>query len=290
MRALLVHNDNAGTDPEPRAAIEAVLHDTGIETVYCAHGDEDLTAALRTPVDFIIAAGGDGTVADVVSALEQVDCPIAILPLGGSNNIAHALGVDGPWRDLPQRWSLKAWTRLDRCEADGPWGCKRFVEALGSGVLTDAVEEADEEPATAAEKRDNGRSAFRQALAKAEPFHCSIAADEWSWEGEILMVEVMNIGYAGSRLALAHGALAGDGLFDVVIVTPERRGELLRWAERPDDSPCPIPTRQAATLRMTVQGCPFRLDDRSPNEELSGTVDIRLRSRSVKILQPWKDV
>lgn len=74
---------------------------------------------------------------------------------------------------------------------------------------------------------------------------------------------------------LAHGALPGDGLFDVVIVTPDQRGDLLRWAERPDDGPCPIPTRQAATVRMTVQARPFRLDDRSPNEDLSGTVDIR---------------
>jgi len=202
--------------------------------------------------------GGDGTVADVVSPLDNVDRPIAILPLGGSNNIAHALGVGGPWRDLPLRWSLEAWTRLDRCEADGPWGCRPFVEALGSGVLTDAVDEADDEPASASEKQANGRAAFRAALAKAEPFHCAVAADEWSWEGESLIVEVMNIGYAGSRLALAHGALPGDGLFDVVIVTPDQRGDLLRWAERPDYGPCPIPTRQAATVRMTVQARPLR--------------------------------
>lgn len=286
MRALLVHNDNAGTDPEPREAIEAALYDAGIETVYCAHGDEDLGAALRTPVDFIIAAGGDGTVADVVSAIEDPDRLIAILPLGGSNNIAHALGVDGLWRDLPRRWSLDSWTRLDRCEADGPWGYKHFVEALGAGVLTDAADKAEEEPATAAEKQANGRAAFRAALTKAEPFHCIIETEDWSWEGESLMVEVMNIGFAGSRLALAHGALPNDGLFDVVIVTPDQRDSLCRWAERPDDGPCPIPARRSAKVRMTVKERPFRLDDRSPDEALSGTVDIRVRSTSVKILQP----
>ena len=64
MRALLIHNDTAGTDPEPRETIEAVLHEAGIATIYVAHGDEDLATALKTPVDFIIAAGGDGTVAD----------------------------------------------------------------------------------------------------------------------------------------------------------------------------------------------------------------------------------
>lgn len=289
MRALLVHNDNAGTDPEPRSAIEAVLHAAGIETIYCAHGEEDLAEFLRTPCDVVIAAGGDGTVADVVSALEDTDRPIAILALGGSNNIGHALGVDGDWRDVPKRWSLDAWTRLDRCEADGPWGCKRFVEALGSGVLTDAVDDAEEEPDTAAEKQANGRAGFSSALAKAQPFHCAIETESWSWSGECLMVEVMNIPFVGSRLALAHGSEPGDGLFDIVLVTTEQRADLLAWAERPDDRPCPIATHKAATLRMTVEGRPFRLDDRSPNENLAGTVDIRIRPSWVKILVPQEN-
>lgn len=285
MRALLVHNDNAGTKPRPREEIEAVIHAAGIETEYCAHGDEDLVAALKQPFDLVIAAGGDGTVSDVVSSIDDTDRPIAILPLGGSNNIAHALGVDGRWQDLPRRWSLDKWVTLNRCEASGPWGRKRFVEALGSGVLTDAVDEAEEEPATPEEKQANGRAAFRAALQKAEPFPCSIKAEDWSWEGESLMVEVMNIGFVGSRLALAYGAQPDDGMFDVVIVTPDQREELLRWAEKPDHNPCPIVTRQADRVRMTVRERPFRVDDRSPNENLAGTVDVHVRASSVKVLK-----
>jgi hypothetical protein len=100
------------------------------------------------------------------------------------------------------------------------------------------------------------------------------------------MVEVMNIPFVGSRLALAVDATPGDGLFDIVLVTDDQRAALLAWAEDPDASPCPIPTRKAAALTMTVEERPFRLDDRSPNEDLSGTVDIRVRSRPVKILMP----
>ncbi|MFN3817852.1 diacylglycerol/lipid kinase family protein [Blastomonas sp.] len=289
MRALLVHNAQAGTDPVPRKKIEAVLHDVGIETIYCAHAQDDLADALRRPVDLVIAAGGDGTVADVVASLEDTGRPIAILPLGGSNNIAHALGVGGPWHDLPRRWSLDAWTRLDRCEADGPWGCKPFLEALGTGVLTDSFEETDEEPASPAEKRDNGRAAFAAALARAEPFHCAVASDEWDWEGDCLMIEAMNIGFVGSRLALAEAAVPDDGLLDVVIITPEQREDLLRWMERPDDWPCPAPARKAVSVRITVHERPIRLDDRSPDEDLTGTVDVRVRSSWVRILDAGED-
>lgn len=286
MRAIIIHNRNAGTDPVSRQDIEAVVRAAGIEPLYCAHGEEDLAAALASSVDLIIAAGGDGTVADVVSALETTETPIGILPLGGSNNIAHTLGVNGEWRGIPARWSLAHWKRLDRCDADGPWGCKTFVEALGSGVLTEAVEEADDEPRTPEEKQRNGRAAFRQALADAEPFDCSIETGDWRWRGECLMVEIMNIPVVGSRLALAAGATPSDGLLDIVLVTPDQRERLHAWAADPDAERCPIPTRTATTVRLTVHERPFRVDDRSPNENLSGTVVVRVRPSSVRILAP----
>ena len=286
MRALLVHNEDAGTDPVPRIDIEEALRRAGIETDYCAHGDDDLTAALAGDYDLVIAAGGDGTVADVVSALDKTDMPIGILPLGGSNNIANALGVDGDWRTIPASWSQDRWLRLDRCEADGPWGHKRFVEGVGSGVLTDAVDEVDDDPDTPEEKQANGRAAFRTALAKAEPFSCKIETPDWSWEGDCLMVEVLNIQYVGSRLALAAGASPDDGLLDIIRVTPDLRNTLLDWSEAPDASDCPIPPLRSSAVRLTVHERPFRVDDRSPNENLAGCVDIFVRPTWVKVLDP----
>ncbi len=284
MRALLVHNDNAGTDPIPRLEIENALRRAGMEPIYCAHGEDDLPAALTKTFDVIVAAGGDGTVADVVSCLENLDHPIGILPLGGSNNIANALGVDGDWRDLPKHWNKNAWARLDRCEAIGPWGHKRFVEAIGSGVLTDAVDEVDEEPDTPEEKQANGRFAFRRSLTEASPFHCKIETADWVWEGDCLMVEAMNIQYVGSHLALATGASPGDGLLDIVLVTPELRGPLVEWSANPDAFPCPIQTRRSPKVRLTVHDRPFRVDDRCPNEHLAGSVDISVRPSWVKVL------
>lgn len=290
MRALLVHNENAGTHPVARADIEEVLRQSGIETCYCSHGNADLPAALAGAFDLIVAAGGDGTVGDVVSQLEDIDTPIGILPLGGSNNIANALSVDGDWRRLPSLWALNRTVRLDRCEAEGPWGRKFFVEGVGSGVLTDATDRVDENPRSAEEKQRNGRAAFRHALKRAEPFACAIDAGGWSWEGDCLMVEVMNIPFVGSRLALAHGALPADGLFDIVIVEPDQRSVLHDWAEAPDDNPCPIASRLASAVSLTVHDRPFRLDDRSPNENLAGTVDVRIRATGVKILLPEDEI
>jgi diacylglycerol kinase family enzyme len=288
-RALIVHNENAGTDPVPRADIERVLRKAGFETIYCAHGEDDLGQALSGDFDFVVAAGGDGTVSHVVSTLDCRDRPIGVLPLGGSNNIAHALGIEGDWRDIPRRWSLAEWTLLDRCEADGPWGQKRFVEALGSGVLTQSFDGVDDEPDTAEEKRANGRAAFRTALRKATSFPCHVEADGWDWAGDCLMVEVMSIPFAGPRLRLGCHADPGDRLLDVVIVTAADRNAMLAWAEAPDDQPCPIKPLQAPSLRLTVEQRPFRIDDRCPDQSLYGSVDIRVRSGPVRILVPQEN-
>lgn len=85
--ALVVHNIGAGTDPVPRADIEAVLQAAGMRTLYCAHGKGDLDAALALPFDLVVCAGGAGTLAHVASSLGQVERPIGVLPLGGSNNM-----------------------------------------------------------------------------------------------------------------------------------------------------------------------------------------------------------
>jgi diacylglycerol kinase (ATP) len=286
MRALLVHNANAGTDPVSRTEIEEVLRSSGIESDYCAHGDDDLSAALYGSFDLVVAAGGDGTIADVVSELQETGTPIGILPLGGSNNIANALDVDLDWRTIPSQWSLTHWMRLDRCEANGPWGRKRFVEAVGVGVLTDAVDDAQDNPETPEEKQANGRAAFRKALADAEPFNCEVETGDWSWQGDCLMVEVMNIPFVGSHLALAKGSVPDDGLLDIVLVTPDQRTSLLSWAENPDASPCPITPQRASAVRLTACERRFRVDDRCPNEQLSGTVEIVVRQNSVRVLTP----
>lgn len=284
--ALIVHNADAGTDPVRREDIEAAIRAAGMHTRYCAHGEDDLEAALASSFDLVVCAGGDGTLAHIASCLGDTERPIGVLPLGGSNNIAHSLGVEGDWRDLPRQWSLSRWTMLDRCEADGPWGRHSFVEAVGAGSLTQSFERVDDEPGTPSEKRSNGRKAFRTALEDAEPFPCRIEAKDWNWEGVALMVEVMSIPYAGPRLRLADDGNPADGLFDVVLVSPEDRIAMLAWCEAPDDAPCPIETRRASLVRLSVNDLPVRLDDRSPNERLSGVVTVRFRPQPVRILVP----
>ncbi len=61
--------------PVPRSAVRMVLRSAGMDTEEFAHGEVHLSAALRRPCDRIIAAGGDGTAAPVVSEIVETDSP-----------------------------------------------------------------------------------------------------------------------------------------------------------------------------------------------------------------------
>jgi hypothetical protein len=52
-------------------------------------------------VDIVVAAGGDGTVGEVATALAHTDVPLGIIPAGSTNIIAKELGIPGdPWAAL----------------------------------------------------------------------------------------------------------------------------------------------------------------------------------------------
>jgi YegS/Rv2252/BmrU family lipid kinase len=65
--------------------------------VYETTGKEDVSGVARKAcergVDLVIAAGGDGTVAEVVNGLIDTDVPLGILPVGTGNGLARSLQI-----------------------------------------------------------------------------------------------------------------------------------------------------------------------------------------------------
>src|SRR3954471_538313 len=49
--------------------------------------------AARRGVDVVAAAGGDGTVNEVVNGLDGFDVPLGIIPLGTANDFAKQVGI-----------------------------------------------------------------------------------------------------------------------------------------------------------------------------------------------------
>ena len=63
------------------------------ETRHAGHAVELARKAARPGGRLIVAAGGDGTIADVANGLSESDCRLGIIPLGTANVLAHELGL-----------------------------------------------------------------------------------------------------------------------------------------------------------------------------------------------------
>jgi YegS/Rv2252/BmrU family lipid kinase len=78
--------------------VNEVLHSQSFQTeiVYTkhpGHASELTQQALDKDVDYIVAAGGDGTVNEVAKAMVHTSSTLGIIPIGSGNGLARDLGI-----------------------------------------------------------------------------------------------------------------------------------------------------------------------------------------------------
>ncbi len=105
-RILVIRNPVAGRrDPalfeDVVARLVAAGQDVSVRDTGAA-GDARILASAPGNVDIVVAAGGDGTISEVVDGLMSLDTPpsLAILPLGTANVMAHEIGLRSRSEDV----------------------------------------------------------------------------------------------------------------------------------------------------------------------------------------------
>jgi len=277
MRALVVHNPKAGNQSLSADELMAELQASGLSLSYCCSNDKTFPDCLREPVDLLIAAGGDGTVAKLIRHIPYRTVPIGILPLGTANNIARSLGVAGAPRELAATWSLECTRRLDIGVARGKWGHCNFVEAVGVGSLTESTQEIDAASVQSADPMRQGRKTLAKLLATARPTKTRLTLDGRELDGEFLLVEILNIRSVGPGLRLAPDADPGDGLLDVVCLETDRREQMIEWLRAPDHKSAPLVVERGMEVAVAWNATPLRVDDKvlpEPNGKRKATVKV----------------
>lgn len=290
VKVLLCHNPNAGNKGHDHDSLEAALKLAGHDVRYASVKDEKFVAAFDKSVDLIVAAGGDGTIASVLTQIPDRSVPVALLPLGTANNFARSLGIAGTPQELVEMWDAEHTCPVSLGSVTGHWGTSLFLEAYGVGVFPQFLLDARKgKKPEGARNLQQGRELLHKALKRAKPIEVTLTIDEKKQELELLGIEVCNIAFTGPGLPIAAKADVSDDKLDVVMFEADDRKALMKWLEAPQDDEPPVTCRKGAKVEVTFRDAPTRLDDES-YEATGGkhSIDIVCEETPLNLVIPMK--
>lgn len=246
------------------------------------HAEVLAREAARQGFRKVIAAGGDGTVNEVVNGIAGSDAILGLLPLGTMNVFANELGL--PASDLERCWAItqeKELRFVDLPSANG----KRFVQLAGVGLDAQCVQET-----SAAFKRSFGPLSYivsAAQIAARQPPQLRIDSDDAvSSEGSFVLVG--NGRLYGGPFPFFKQAVIDDGLLDVLVFKRLNYLQMIRYLQdvifsSQITSP-EVEYFQTKSLRVSS-------DDAVPVEidgELIGScpVEFTIKRRGLRVLAP----
>lgn len=271
-----MYNPEAGNKALQAEDVVTALKMRGAEVVTQCTKTENYPEALEKPCDFIIIAGGDGTIEKIAKLLVDNPVPIAILPFGNANNIAQSLNVETALDGILHSWKIKDFSKFSVGSISIDHESQNFLESVGWGLFAEvlseihlekkykkpkAVEiEADMEKE--GNKVEKGLNKLAQVVKELRPTYYGIMVDGEDYSGHYLWVEIMNTQSMGPQLQLAPEAHHGDDYLDVFLVKEEDRQKLNLFLNSQDFDmkPHQFKTLKAKNILVKSQE-PIHIDD-----------------------------
>ncbi len=232
-RAAVVANPTKSGDPYWSRRVLGVLERAGLpDALWLPTTAEDpgpgqARAALEQGVDLVVAAGGDGTVRSVVTALTGTGVPLALLPFGTGNLLARNLGIPLEVEAAAAVAASGATRALDVGQApDG----ECFAVMAGAGFDAAMLRDAPHRT-----KAWLGWSAY--VLSGLRQLRRAGARFEVELDGEVLVrtargVLIGNVGELQGGIRLLPLADPTDGLLDVAVLAPVSTRDWLHLGRR----------------------------------------------------------
>ncbi|WP_025702391.1 diacylglycerol kinase [Paenibacillus forsythiae] len=231
--ARLIYNPTSGREEMRRRLADILdrLDQGGIEaTCHATTGEGDATEAAADAVDrgydLIIAAGGDGTLNEVVNGMAEKPNlpPLGVLPLGTTNDFARAMGIPKNWEDSCDLIIKQQSRLIDLGKANDRY----FINIAGGGTLTELTYEVPSKLKTMM-----GQLAYYlkgiEKMASLSPTELMIrASGQELIHDEFMLFLIANTNSVGGFEKLAPDARIDDGLFDVIALKKCNLAELIR--------------------------------------------------------------
>lgn len=233
LQAAIVYNPIKIDLEVMRAAVAAAEKAAGwSETLWFETSEKDpgegvTREAIAAGVDVVMAAGGDGTVRSVASALRGSGIPIALVPSGTGNLLARNLNMVLNQVDVSVSAAFTGGQRaidLGVIEVERESGSKeQLVFVVMAGLGLDAQMIANTDPRL---KKRAGWIAYVDAIAKSlrDSNRLTIRYNLDGQGNRTARVHTILVGNCGSlpgNIVLLPDAQVDDGVFDIVALRPE---------------------------------------------------------------------
>ena len=233
-RARLIYNPTSGQEIIKKNIAEVldVLEDVGYETSAYQTTPEPLSAqkeaerAAKAGFDLIVAAGGDGTINEVVNGVAPLeDRPrLAFIPTGTTNDYARALKI--PMGNPVEAAKIIAKNQTIKMDIGRAFGNKYFINIAAAGTLSELTYRVPSEA-----KSRLGYFAYvakgAEMLPRSKSRKVRIAHDHGVFEGKISLMFAALTNSIGGFEQIAPDAKLDDGNFTLILVKTAKLFEML---------------------------------------------------------------
>jgi len=194
--------------------------------------------AVDKRFDVLLAAGGDGTLNQVLNGMlrdrEEFDLPVlGVLPLGSGNDFARALRITADADALISRLHAMTIKRVDVGKVIYQGGEKPrssyFINVADAGMGPEVVSRM------LASGRAFGSSvAYYAAIVSTffsyKPITVSIKATGWQWKNKLRTIAIGNGKFYGHGICIAPDAIVDDGIFSTFVCGDVSVMEFIRYS------------------------------------------------------------
>lgn len=198
------------------------------ETQYPAHATQLAIDAVLNRYDVILAAGGDGTLNQVLNGILTKDTTsslpvLGVIPLGSGNDFAALMDVKAePSQLIDLITNNKARSidvgKISCVGKEGGLNERYFINVCSMGMGPATVQRIERLPRWLGPGLRYFTSVLNTFLTHpSERFE--VISKGWTWEGKARVVAIANGKSFGNRIYIAHEAEPDDGLFNTLIAT-----------------------------------------------------------------------
>lgn len=233
-RARIIYNPTSGRElfrkhlPEVLEKLEVAGYETSCHATTC-EGDAVKAAkyAVNRGFDLIIAAGGDGTLNEVVAGVSPFEQrpKVGLIPMGTTNDFARALRIP---RDMVKAVDIILAGQTIPVDV-GVVNDRHFINIAGGGKMTELTYDVPSKLKTVL-----GQLAYYlkgiEMVPSIRASHLHIEYDEGIFDGEAMMFLVGLTNSVGGFEKLAPDSSINDGKFTLIILKKCNIAEFIRLA------------------------------------------------------------